>query len=55
MTMTLPYRRQQVTPRSGGRIAGDRRAAEREYGVVVDPVTFAVDADATARRREAVA
>jgi len=33
MTMTLPYRRQQVTPRSGGRIAGDRRAAtEREYG-----------------------
>lgn len=33
MTMTLPYRRQQVTPRSGGRVAGDRRAAmEREYG-----------------------
>ena len=33
MTMTLPYRRQQVTPRSGGRIAGDRRAAmNREYG-----------------------
>jgi hypothetical protein len=32
MTMTLPYRRQQVTPRSGGRIAGDRRAAGREYG-----------------------
>lgn len=33
MTMTLPYRRQQVTPRSGGRIAGDRRAAvEQEYG-----------------------
>jgi hypothetical protein len=27
MTMTLPYQRQQVTPRSGGRIAGDRRAA----------------------------
>jgi hypothetical protein len=32
MTMTLPYRRQQVTPRSGGRIAGDRRAADRAYG-----------------------
>src|SRR3954447_12680764 len=33
MTMTLPYRRQQVTPRSGGRIAGDRRAAmDQEYG-----------------------
>lgn len=33
MTTALPYRRQQVTPRSGGRIAGDRRAAmEREYG-----------------------
>jgi hypothetical protein len=33
MTMTLPYRRQQVTPRSGGRVAGDRRAAiEREDG-----------------------
>jgi hypothetical protein len=33
MTIALPYRRQQVTPRSGGRIAGDRRAAmEREYG-----------------------
>jgi hypothetical protein len=31
MTMTLPYRRQQVTPRSGGRIAGDRRAADRGY------------------------
>ena len=26
---TLPYRRQQVTPRSGGRIAGDRQTATR--------------------------
>ncbi|GAA1792318.1 hypothetical protein HC028_01625 [Planosporangium flavigriseum] len=33
MTTALPYRRQQVTPRSGGRSAGDRRAAmDREYG-----------------------
>src|SRR5947209_3452655 len=33
VTMTLPYRRQQVTPRSGGRVAGDRQAAmQREYG-----------------------
>lgn len=30
-------------------------AAEREYGVVVDPSTFAVDADATARRRSTAA
>jgi len=48
--------------RAPARVAADVRngfvsvgAAEREYGVVVDPVTFAVDADATARRREAVA
>src|SRR5262249_23658606 len=32
MTMTLPYRRQQVTPRSGGRIAGDRRVGARSSG-----------------------
>jgi hypothetical protein len=33
MTMPLPSRRQQVTPRSGGRIAGDRRmTVGREYG-----------------------
>jgi N-methylhydantoinase B len=30
-------------------------AADREYGVVVDPVTFAVDVAATAERRTAAA
>lgn len=30
---TLPYRRQQVTPRSGGRVAGDRRnTAYQDFG-----------------------
>jgi N-methylhydantoinase B len=45
--------------REPARVAADVRngfvssaAAEREYGVVVDPVTFAVDEGATARRRE---
>jgi hypothetical protein len=28
---TLPYRRQQVTPRSGGRIAGDRQSQVNTY------------------------
>jgi hypothetical protein len=33
MAMTLPYQRQQVTPRPGGRVAGDRRpSVDREYG-----------------------
>jgi hypothetical protein len=45
MTMTLPYRRQQVTPRSGGRVAGDRRAAmEREYGSGSQPGTSGANA-----------
>jgi N-methylhydantoinase B len=48
--------------REPARVAADVRngfvsvgAAEREYGVVVDPATFAVDDAATARRRAAVA
>jgi N-methylhydantoinase B len=48
--------------RDPARVAADVRngfvsagAAEREYGVVVDPVTFAVDEDATARRRAVAA
>jgi N-methylhydantoinase B len=48
--------------RDPARVAADVRngfislsAAETEYGVVVDPVTFAVDDIATARRREAMA
>jgi N-methylhydantoinase B len=48
--------------REPSRVAADVRngfvsvgAAEREYGVVVDPVSFAVDDAATARAREAIA
>ena len=44
--------------REPGRVADDVRngfvsvaAADREYGVVIDPVTFAVDEAATALRR----
>jgi hypothetical protein len=44
---TLPYRRQQVTPRSGGRIAeGRRNAVQRDNGGTEDYTTYTVSGSA---------
>ena len=45
---TLPYRRQQVTPRSGGRIAeGRRNAVQSESGGIEEYATYTVPSLAT--------
>src|SRR5437899_12433575 len=44
---TLPYRRQQVTPRSGGRIAeGRRNAVQSESGGIEEYATYTVSGSA---------
>jgi hypothetical protein len=55
---TLPYRRQQVTPRSGGRIAGDHRndaGRERSHALTAGNLALQAYADPVVDERDAVA